>query len=59
MKKKNLMAYISKFDLVGGIHYFVSFQPFTPRLGKKFNHYKDARKYALRHVYVKNLNSYC
>jgi hypothetical protein len=57
MKDKNRTATITQFSLIGAKHWWVYFQPEGIR-SQKFNEYQDARKFALKYVYVKNLIVY-
>lgn len=57
MKNKTITAEIQQFNLIGAVHWWVTFNDNDLRT-ERFNHYEDARKYALVHAYAKNIIVY-
>jgi len=60
-KNPNITIVIQRYSLVGAIHWYVYFNdengipPYIPC--KKFRRYADARRYALKHAYAKNIQT--
>jgi hypothetical protein len=59
MKSPTRLGTISRFSMIERKHYWVSFQPeIKGTRSRQFDNYEDARRYALKRVYRRNLSVY-
>jgi len=54
MKDKNLHLTIMRYSMIEAIHWYVISSD-DYKVHKKFNHFDDAKKYALTKTYKKNI----
>ena len=59
MKNKDLKLRIMRFGISEGKHWLVwpDSLPYPERISRNFGRYKDARQYALKHAYARNIRT--
>ncbi len=57
MKDKDLRLKIKRYSAIGAKHWYVfpNGLPYPGGISRKFGRLKDARSYALKHAYAKNI----